>query len=118
MNDVRRTAVTSNTPRSFELLGEILDARLDVGLQAFGALVLGNRAQHLAQPFETLARLSRLAKGSLRGFVLGAEVGGHCKKPPNRAIRSGCPLATDPDHNSRCYSDRHRPTQSGPRISC
>src|SRR5438552_14851002 len=86
MNDVRRTPARSGALRSFELLGEILDARLDVGLQVFGALVLGNRAQHVAQPFETLARLTRLAKGGLRGLVLGAEVGRHRKKPLNPTI--------------------------------
>src|SRR5205823_13924731 len=89
MNDVRRTGVSSGALRSSELVGEILDARLDVGLQAFGALVLGNRAQHLAQPLETLARITRFAKGSLRGLVLGAEGGGHCKKPLDQIRRLG-----------------------------
>src|SRR5438046_2744675 len=90
MNDVRWTAVSSGALRSFELVGEILDARLDVGLQVFGALVLGNRAQHLAQPFETLARLTRFAKGGLGGLVLGAEVGGHRKETSESDNQMGC----------------------------
>jgi hypothetical protein len=71
------TAVPATLPAVFELLAEFLDARLDVRLQVLGALVLGDRAQHLAQPLEPLARLARGAEAGLGGLVFGREVGGH-----------------------------------------
>jgi hypothetical protein len=73
----RRAAVAAALPATFELLAKVLDAGLDVGLQVLGSLVLGNRAQHLAQPLEALARLARAAEARLGGLVLGGEVGWH-----------------------------------------
>ena len=64
-------------PADIDFVGELLDARLDICLEPFGALVLGYGAQHLAQQVETLARLARFAVGSLCGFVFRAQVGGH-----------------------------------------
>ena len=60
-----------------ELFGELLDPRLDVGLKVLGPLVLGNGPKHLAQPFEALLRLARLAERGFGGLVVRAQVGGH-----------------------------------------
>ena len=76
-DDERRSAVAAAAPHRVDLVGELLDACLDVGLQPLGALVFGDRAQHFAQAIETLARLARLAVGGLGGLVFRAEVGGH-----------------------------------------
>jgi|ERR1700674_1787263 len=49
----------------------------DIGLQVVGTLVLGDGAQHLAQPLQALPGDARLAEGSFCSLVLGREVGGH-----------------------------------------
>jgi hypothetical protein len=48
VHDVARRAVARAPARRFERLGQFPDARLEIGLQALRALVLGNGAQHLA----------------------------------------------------------------------
>ena len=50
---------TTALARPGEFLGQVLDARLDVGLQVIGSLVLGNRAQHFLQARQALGRLAR-----------------------------------------------------------
>src|SRR5262245_25989044 len=42
-----------------------------------GPLVPGDHAEHLPQALQALPRVARLAEGSLRGLVLGREIGGH-----------------------------------------
>src|SRR5262249_60282260 len=70
-------AVAAAALRPFQVLRHGLDARLDVGLQALRALVLGNGAQHLAQAVEPLARLAGALVGRFGSLVFGAQVGGH-----------------------------------------
>jgi hypothetical protein len=60
-----------------QLFGQLLDAPLDVALEMVRPLVLGDHAEHLSQPLQALPRVARLAEGSLRGPVLGREVGWH-----------------------------------------
>jgi hypothetical protein len=77
VNHQRRAAVPSALPGPFQLFGEVLDPALDVCLQVFGALVLGNRAQHLAQPLQTLARVAALAECGFGRLVVGRKIRGH-----------------------------------------
>ena len=74
---VRDAAAGRALLRRLDFLGQFLDAALDIRLQVVGALVLGDGAQHLAQPVKALLRLARLAEGGFGGLVLGAEVGRH-----------------------------------------
>jgi hypothetical protein len=60
-----------------EFLGQLLDARLYVGLQVVRALVLGDGAQHLLQADQALLRLARVAIRLLGFLVFGRDVGGH-----------------------------------------
>jgi len=69
--------VPAALPAAFQLFAQVLDAGLDVRLQVLRSLVLGDRAQHLAQPLKALARLARAAKAGFGGLVLRGEVGGH-----------------------------------------
>src|SRR6266511_2709777 len=68
-------------PRRRPLLGQLLQARPDVRLEALCSLVPGDRAQHLAQALETLLGIARLAVGLLRILVLGREIGRHGPSP-------------------------------------
>src|SRR5262249_60622936 len=72
-----RAATRAALLRADELVPELLDARLDVGLEMLRSLVLGNRAQHLLQQVEALARLARGPVGLLRLLVLRGQVGRH-----------------------------------------
>ena len=77
-NDERRpTASRAAFLRSLELFGQRLDAALDVRLKVVGSLVLGDGAEHLAQAVQPFPRLARLAEGSLRCLVFGAEIRRH-----------------------------------------
>ena len=73
----RGATVPASPARAPEFAGQVLDPRLDVGLQVFGSLVLGNDAQHLPQQLQPLARIAGAAVGGLGRLVLGAQVGGH-----------------------------------------
>ena len=63
--------------RAGQFFGELLDAALDVRLQVLGALVLGNRAQHVPQPEQPFPVLGGFPKGLLGFLVRWAEVRGH-----------------------------------------
>src|SRR5215471_4572275 len=76
-NDERWTAMSAAFSRTFEILGQIFDARFDVRLQMLGAFVLRDRSQHLAQPVQSLPWVASFAKRGLGSFVLRREVGGH-----------------------------------------
>ena len=76
-NDQCRTAVPTAAAADVDLVAQLLDARFDIGLEALGAFMLGNRAQHFAQAFQPLARLPRFAVGRLRRLVLRTEIGRH-----------------------------------------
>jgi hypothetical protein len=73
----RRATMSSSPPGTFEFLGQVLDAGLDVRLEVLGPFVLGDGAQHLPQPIEPLARVARLAEGRSSSLVLGREIRGH-----------------------------------------
>jgi hypothetical protein len=60
-----------------EFLGQLLDARLDVGLQMVGALVLGDGAQHLFQADQAVLWVARVSISLLGFFVLGRDVSRH-----------------------------------------
>jgi hypothetical protein len=70
--------------RALELLGEFLDAPLDVRLQMVGALVLRDDAQHLAQPLQALIRVACLAERGFHCPIFGRQVGGHKKRGQTR----------------------------------
>ena len=53
-----------------EFLGEVFDPSLDVRLQVFRTLVLGNRAQHFTQAIEALLRVACVLEGSFSAFVV------------------------------------------------
>src|SRR5438034_3279715 len=102
----RRATVSASLPGAFELFGESLDARLDIGLKALGPFVFRDGAQHFTQRLEALARVAGLAEGSLGRLVFGREIGGHddnrSGKKPRRRVRSlsiaalGSTMAADP----------------------
>ena len=73
----RRATMSASPPGTFEFLGKVLDAGLDVRLEVLGPFVLGDGAQHLPQPIEALPRVARLAEGGLSGLVFGREIRGH-----------------------------------------
>jgi hypothetical protein len=66
---VRRADLHRPLAGSDQLVAELLNPRLNVGLDALGSLVLGDRAQHLLQAIEALARLARRAEGLLSLLV-------------------------------------------------
>ncbi len=76
-DDQRWAAARGALARAAELLGELLDAGLDVRLQVLGALVLGNRAQHLPQAAQALRGVTGSAESRLGTLVLGTQVGRH-----------------------------------------
>jgi hypothetical protein len=78
-------------PGRGELLGEVLDAGLDVAPEMLGAPVLGDRAEHLPRPAEPVLEGAGLAELGLRGLVLGREIGRHLPHHgrPSETSRSG-----------------------------
>ena len=60
-----------------ELVGKLFDAPLDVALEMIRPFVLRNDTQHLPQPFQALAGVTRFAERGLGGPILGREVRGH-----------------------------------------
>src|SRR5215467_6381837 len=62
---------------ALQLLGQLLDAALDVALEMVRSLVLGDDAEHLPQRFQALSGVARLAERGLCRSVLRREVGGH-----------------------------------------
>ena len=70
-HDQRRSTARPALLRPRDLLVELLDAPLQVGLQVVGALVLRDHAQHLAQVVEPFLRVPRLAERVGGGLVLG-----------------------------------------------
>ena len=64
-----------------ELLGQVLDAGLDVGPQVLGPLVLGDGAQHLLETVEAFAWIGGVPVGGLGGLVLGGQVCRHVVDP-------------------------------------
>jgi len=69
--------VRATRVRSADLLGQFADAGLDVRLQMLSSLVSRNRAQHLSEAVETLARFARYPKGLLGPLVFRREVRRH-----------------------------------------
>ena len=65
------------SPSALELLAELLDPRLDLGLETLGSLVLRDGAQHLAQARQPLIGVARLLEGGLHLSVLLAQVCRH-----------------------------------------
>jgi hypothetical protein len=91
-HDQRGSAARPTLARPGDVLRQLLDPRLEVGLDVLGALVLGDRAQHLAQAFEPFLRLTRLAIGLLGRLVLRREVGRHgpCYCAPTSEAADAC----------------------------
>ena len=117
-DDERGAAARAALLRPLQFLGELLDAALDVGLEMIGPLVLGDRAQHLVQPVEPLARIARFPERGLRRLVLGAQV---CRHRDRRAVTSRgrgnrAAAAPSPPAAPAAPSARHRP-RSGSRDS-
>jgi len=52
-----------------DFLRQLLDPRLDIGLEMLGSLVLGDGAQHLPQVCEPLLGVARLAEIRLGAFI-------------------------------------------------
>ena len=75
-NDERRSGAGTAPLRTRELLGELLDPRLDVALEMLGALVLGDGAQHLPQALEPFLGLARAAEGGSAALYSGERLAG------------------------------------------
>src|SRR5262250_1544314 len=60
-----------------ELVGKLFDAPLDVALEMIRPFVLRDDTQHLPQPLQALAGVTRFAERGLGGPILGREVRGH-----------------------------------------
>ncbi len=76
-HDMGRPAAAAALPGPGELLGQLLDTCLDVGLEVVRTLVLGDGPQHLLQAVQSFLWLSRLSIGLLGLLVLGRNVSGH-----------------------------------------
>ena len=63
--------------RPCQLIPELLNPSLDIGLQVFRPLMFGDSAQHFLQTFEALSRLSRLPIIRLGLLVFWTDVGRH-----------------------------------------
>src|SRR5262250_1546898 len=74
-DDQRWTATCAASLGALEFFGQFLDAPLDIALEMVGPLVLWDRAQHLPQPLQALARAARLPERGLCRLVLRREVG-------------------------------------------
>jgi len=68
---VHRPGARRSLARPGQLVGQLLDAGLDIGLQMLGPLVLGDLLEHHLQPAEPLLGLAGLAEFGLGSFVLG-----------------------------------------------
>src|SRR5438874_1596434 len=79
-----------------QLVGQLLDAAADVGLEMLGPLVLGHRPQHLPQPGQAVLRRARRAEVGLGSLVLGRDVVGMAAQARGRAAPQLTPWALAP----------------------
>jgi cytochrome P450 len=74
--------------RRRQVVGQLLDAALQIRLQVLGALVLRNRTQHLFQAVEPTAVVLRYAIRLLGTLVIRTQVGWHSGRPSGRRTRT------------------------------